>query len=390
MHLMLLLFWALSPDALASSAAHLFPDVRSAGGNVRAHEFDAARLTQTPTSTLATKEQRDHRHRELAESARRAAGLLAERQQSPGYWLTAHTREARFETPRQELNTFTNAVMVDIAGPVAEAAGITGPLGRTRAFLANQIEADGLVRYHGRPDAPTMWKLGCVITPDADDTALVWRIAPGAPRELLSKALATLGQFRGTDGLYKTWLAPQDRYQCIDPGANPNPADIGIQMHVLMLLAQVDRPAALALCGALVREASDDKLWVYYAMAPLIPMLRLTDLHKMGCRPQLPQARLQTAVPGQGVWVEIVHLLGRMEEARALPAEYSRAADLLHQLAADEFSLIKSAPPLLYHNDLTAHVRRFYWSEDVGYALWLRLYFVSERARPGARERAPA
>ena len=33
----------------------------------------------------------------------------------------------------------------------------------------------------------------------------------------------------------------------------------------------------------------------------------------------------------------------------------------------------------MYHNDLTATVRRFYWSEDFGYALWLRLYAESER-----------
>jgi hypothetical protein len=38
-------------------------------------------------------------------------------------------------------------------------------------------------------------------------------------------------------------------------------------------------------------------------------------------------------------------------------------------------------PPLLYHNDLTASVPRFYWSEEFGYALWLRLYFENERAR---------
>lgn len=40
---------------------------------------------------------------------------------------------------------------------------------------------------------------------------------------------------------------------------------------------------------------------------------------------------------------------------------------------------MKLNPPLLYHNDLTASVRRFYWSEDVGYALWLRLYLESAR-----------
>jgi hypothetical protein len=40
-----------------------------------------------------------------------------------------------------------------------------------------------------------------------------------------------------------------------------------------------------------------------------------------------------------------------------------------------------AGPPLLYHNDLTATVSRYYWSEDVGYALWLRLY--DEYSHPG-------
>jgi hypothetical protein len=362
MYVLLLLLWLLSPDASALPTAHPL-DERSVGVDARAHES-------------------------LADAARRAAETLAERQQGPGYWLTAYTGEARFEKPRQELNTFTNAVVIDVADPVAEAAGITGLLGRTRAFLARQIEADGLVRYHGRPDAPTIGRLGCIITPDTDDTALVWRISPDANRELLSRALAKLGQFRAADGLYRTWLAPQDRYQCIDPGRDPNPTDIGIQMHVLMLLAQVDRPAALALCGALSKESSDDKIWVYYGMAPLVPLLRLADLRKLDCPLQLPQARLKTAVPGQGVWLEVAQLLGRIERAKATSADYSRAADLLHQLASNGFSPVKSAPPLLYHNDLTAHVRRFYWSEDVGYALWLRLYFESEPARQRPHEPA--
>jgi hypothetical protein len=124
-------------------------------------------------------------------------------------------------------------------------------------------------------------------------------------------------------------------------------------------------------------------------MAPLVPLLRVPDLQKLDCPLQLPQSRLQTPVPGQGVWLEVVRLLGRMELTQATSVEYARAVDLLQQLAAGEFSQVKSAPPLLYHNDFTAHVRRFYWSEDIGYALWLRLYFESAGARPGARERAP-
>ena len=321
----------------------------------------------------------DHRHRELAASARAAAKSLAEHQQAPGYWLTAFTGEARLEQPHPELNTFTNVVLIDLLDPVAKQAGVTALLERARAFLGAQIEADGLVRYHGRADAVTrgpVWR--CVITPDADDTALVWRVAPGANRELRSKALATLGEFRAANGLYRTWLAPQARYQCIDPGRDPNPTDIGIQMNVLLLLAEADRPAAQALCAALAGQAANDSHWVYYGTkAPLLPLLRLPDLHKAGCPLQLPPSRLQAAVPEQEVWVEAAHLLGRFEGGQATPQDRSRAEDLLGRLAADGFSRARSTPPLLYHNDFTAQVRRFYWSEDVGYALWLRLYFAA-------------
>jgi hypothetical protein len=47
-------------------------------------------------------------------------------------------------------------------------------------------------------------------------------------------------------------------------------------------------------------------------------------------------------------------------------------------VAADDFVVIRRSPPLLYHNDLTATVPRYYWSEDVGYALWLRLAAANE------------
>ena len=49
---------------------------------------------------------------------------------------------------------------------------------------------------------------------------------------------------------------------------------------------------------------------------------------------------------------------------------------MLEALAADDFAAVRRSPPLLYHNDFTASVPRFYWSEDFGYALWLRLYFA--------------
>jgi hypothetical protein len=44
------------------------------------------------------------------------------------------------------------------------------------------------------------------------------------------------------------------------------------------------------------------------------------------------------------------------------------------RIGNNDFAQLRQSPPLIYHNDLSAHVRRFYWSDDFGYALWLRLY----------------
>lgn len=321
---------------------------------------------------------------DLASRARRAAMVLSNHQAVQGYWLTYYTDQTRFEHPRPEMNTFLTSVIVDIVNPVAAAAGLEKSLQRARNHLKGQIEEGGLVRYHGRPDAPTIGSLGCRITPDADDTALVWRIAPGAPKELLPQAIATLRQYRTPDGLYRTWLAPRNRFECIDPGKDPNPPDVAIQMHVFLLLAQADPPAARALCSALGRAIADDRIWVYYQATSLIPILRQDDLRRAGCPLALPSSRLQTSVGGQEVWVTASQMLQRLLGAHrgasgnitTSPAPTpTEIRDLLQRLSQDDFSSLLKTPPLLYNNDLSASVRRFYWSVDFGYALWLRLYF---------------
>ena len=151
---------------------------------------------------------------------------------------------------------------------------------------------------------------------------------------------------------------------------------------MLMLLAEADPSAAHALCDVLQRRTADEDLWVYYKMAPIIPILRMIDARKAGCPLQMPPSRLRATVPGQEVWVEAAELLRRMESGEVRDVTYSEADELLHKLAADDFSLLARVPPLLYHNDLTASVSRFYWSGEFGYALWLRLYFENERTRP--------
>jgi hypothetical protein len=112
-------------------------------------------------------------------------------------------------------------------------------------------------------------------------------------------------------------------------------------------------------------------------MTPLVPLVRVKDLQDAGCELELPESRKGTAVPDQAPWVKVASLLGGAGGSTG--ASTAEVEIVLHQIANDNFALVRQNPPLLYHNDLTASVRRYYWSEDAGYALWLRLFYEHER-----------
>jgi hypothetical protein len=332
-------------------------------------------IAQEPLGEAATMPQNRAAGTDLETMAERAASLLREHQTGEGFWLTSYTNNLRYEAPQQEMNTYLTSMLVDLLSPVAHQRSLDDVLERARRHLAAQIESNGLVRYHGLPDGPTIGKLGCVITPDADDTALAWRIAgqgAGDPRQ--QTMLGELARYRDARGLYRTWLAPQNQYQCIDPGRDPDPADVAIQMHVYLMLRELDPPAAQNLCNALQRSFGDEDIWVYYAKAPLVPYLRSAELRQLGCAIPLPTERLTLSAAGQEDWSEAARRL--VETIRSPQDANVRQAirNLLVQIGSDDFAQLRRSPPLLYHNDLSATVRRFYWSEDFGYALWLRLY----------------
>lgn len=346
------------------------------GSDIRiVHEQRVFVLAQDSPDATATMEHKPASSIELEAMADFAASLLRERQSEYGFWLTSYTQGLRYEAPQQEMNTYLTSMLVDLLSPITRQRSLKDVVERARRHLAGQIESDGLVRYHGLPDGPTIGTLGCVITPDVDDTALAWRIAargPGDPREQLM--LQELARYRDARGLFRTWLAPQKQYQCLDPGTDPNPTDIVIQMHVYLMLRELDKPAAQNLCTALQRAYGAGDIWIYYAKAPLVPYLRSAELRQLGCAIPLPAERLALPAAGQDLWSEAGRLL---VQAMASPQDANvRQAirNLLARLGNDDFAQLRRSPPMLYHNDLSATVKRFYWSEDFGYALWLRLY----------------
>lgn len=53
----------------------------------------------------------------------------------------------------------------------------------------------------------------------------------------------------------------------------------------------------------------------------------------------------------------------------------------LREIAGNGFEQGSKAPVRYFHNDLTATVSRYYWSTEMGLALWLRLFDANEQAR---------
>ncbi len=307
-----------------------------------------------------------------------AAARVRDHQQAAGYWLTSFTSSTRFEQPAVEMNTFLTSFMIDLLDPMEDPARMGETLRRARQHLTAQIGPGGLVRYHGLPDGPGIGTLGCAITPDTDDTALVWRIAPGRDRRQLAAALKTISEYRTEEGLYRTWLASPENYQCLDPGKDPNPPDIAIQMNLLLLLANEQPAAARALCESIRAVVDEDRVWVYYRVSPLIAMTRLPDMERAGCAIELPESRMRTRVQEQEIWVSALRLLNDAQKPRTA-VDTVEIGTLLERISADDFAMLHANPPLIYHNDLTASVSRYYWSEDFGYALWLRLAHIHDQ-----------
>ncbi len=318
----------------------------------------------------------------------RATEAIRRHQTAEGYWTTSVTRRPVFDGPTTEVNVFTPAVIVDLLDPVAREVGLTGELTRGREYLRRQIEGTGLVRYHGNPGVVA--NPGCEIPPDADDTALVWRIAPKPDEQLRSAARHEIERYRDDDGLYRTWLAGDDAYRCFYSryaGHEWNPPDVAVEMHIYLFLAGHDARAARRLCDALGKRMDEDRIWVWYTIAPVLPLVREIDLARKGCSLRVPQGRVERAVTGQEPYVRESRLLrsllldeGPGAAARSSSEPYLRA---LRDGAAHGFAHLEKSPPLLYHNDLSATPPHYHWSEDFGYALWLRLYVETARLYPG-------
>jgi len=311
---------------------------------------------------------------DLEHALQKATEAIQNGQTEDGTWPTDYTPGTQFTEVAQQFDVWSPIILIDLLDPVAEAAGLTDAIARARIYSAAQIEDDGLVRYEGR---------GSALLPDSDDTALTWRLAPGDDLELIPGVLDVLEKYRAANGLYQIWLSPGGRTGHEAVGDDPNPADIQTQIHILQFLAIHAPEEARALCSALSTRVMDPDLWTYSELSTWLYIVREIDLAAMGFELPRPDALLQTSLEHQAPYQELVRLLRDLCLSPNPAALGDPIATLLERIAADDFQYVQATPLLLYHNDLTSTVSRFYWSREFAYALWVRLYLEARERIEG-------
>jgi hypothetical protein len=300
----------------------------------------------------------------------RAVSKIQSSQSKEGHWKTSHTTDTVFVNSQQEVNVWTPIMMVDLLNPVADETGLRDALERARGYLRDQIEPTGLVRYLGK---------GSKLVPDSDDTALIWLVAPPNDATLvIDRVLGVLRQYRNEEGLYRMWLSRPGH-----PGDIPflpNIVDMGAQPHVYLWLKKYAPKTADSLCQAMNNHIADPRKWPFYGRTPWIYILREIDLHKAGCALKRPETILRSYVAGQEAYVKLIQLMQDLILGENHSDLRSEIFQVLMQLAEDNFSLVEQTPLLMYHNNqFAAPIIIYYWSKELAYALWLRLYVEASR-----------
>lgn len=299
----------------------------------------------------------------LREAFPAARQIVLDAPASDGAIKTCYTFARNPANPRHQVDVWHPAILLAILDPAAEAAGLGAWAARERAYLRDQIETNGLVRYHGRKST---------IVPDVDDTALVWLTAAPDDPALARQVIAAMQAFRTPEGFYRTWMNEGGIPGHPNEGLDPNPADFGINIHLYLFFSRYAPEAARELCEVLRAHVQDRRFYPYGRLAIPFYYLREIAVRASGCDLPTAESVFDTSTPGQAVYTEASRLIRDL----ALGPRPPRADVLrvLETLSQDNFRHAREAPALIYHADLTAPQARYYWSTEVAAALWMRLY----------------
>ena len=271
------------------------------------------------------------------------------------------------------MNTYLTSLLVDLLDPLAAAAGLGDSVQRARRHLTGADRGQRTGALSRPPRRPRHRHAG--LRDHAGHrrhgARLADRAAAGSSTALRPRSRPSTATARPTAS-----IAPGSRRATaisasIRAAIRTRPTSPS-RCTCCSCCCRSSRRQAARCARRSRRHLDDDRIWVYYQRSPLVPILRTTRSRARRLPAELPASRMRTAFRASRSGCRS-SVAGARTAAEATAGRGGGRPRCCASSPATTSRSCAQSPPLLYHNDLTATVPRYYWSEDVGYALWLRL-----------------
>lgn len=305
---------------------------------------------------------------ELDQKAAIAKNTLIKRHNQKGTWWTFYNFNSVPKNLKRSNNFFVGMLIVDLLQPFREDQIIDSLLHETLELSYENINLkNGFLRYYNRIDN---------LPEDTDDTGLFWYLAQSVDTTFVLTVIDSLQNYKIDNGLYLEWLQKGGIGHMPQTGTNPETVEIIPNIHVFLFLSKYNEFLANELCKRLQAEnvVTNPEYWIYYYRAPWLYYIRQIDMVNNGCelRSNLPNEVRSLA--NQDVYEKLSKLIRDFSLDNKYTDINTQARELLFQLSDNNFEYIKRNPMLIYHSDLSSKAPAYFWSYDIPYALWLRLY----------------
>jgi len=305
---------------------------------------------------------------ELAERANLVKKTLIERQDKKGTWSTYVNFDTIPGNFRKDNNFFVGMLIADFLQPYINDKRIDSVINKALMLSYKNINPDnGFLKYYNRyEDMPE----------DTDDTGLFWYLARSVDTGFVFKVIDSLQKYKADNGLYLEWLRKGGVGLMSQAGTIPETVEIIPNIHVYLFLSKYDTLLANELCKVLQTGGivSEPEFWVYYYRAPWLYYIRQADMFCNNCmlKDKFP---LEVKNPvSQKYYVKASQLIRDIALGDTCTKTIIEAIEILNVLSFNGFEYIENNPMLIYHSDLTSKAPAHFWSYDVPYALWLRMY----------------
>lgn len=305
---------------------------------------------------------------EFGKKANYVKELLAQRQNKKGTWNTYVNFDTVPENLRKDNNFFVGMLIADLLQSYSEDQKIDSLINNTlNLSFCNINPENGFLKYYNRyEDMPE----------DTDDTGLFWYLATSVDSGFVRLVIDSLQKYKTENGLYYEWLRKGGISHMPQTGTNPETVEIIPNIHVFLFLSKYDTCLSKELCKALQAEdvVSDPEYWVYYYRTPWLFYIRQADMINNNC---ILKGNLPSEIKGpvsQKYYEKMSKLIRDISLGDTASKTRKEAVDVLNVLSIKRFEYIENNPMLIYHSDLTSRGPAHFWSYDLPYALWLRLY----------------